>query len=74
MRNKYGQRITENSVVRLRADVARRRAIRYRPITEVVGWLTDVPGGVVLREKLDGFYCWNVNDLELAGRHKNGKG
>lgn len=67
MKNIHGDRITENMVVRLRSEVARKKR---RESTTVSGWL-DVKGGVRLAEKLDGFYCWNVNDLEPVPR-RNG--
>lgn len=35
-----------------------------RQVTTVEGLFTEIEGGVVLRDKLEGFYCWNQRDLE----------
>jgi hypothetical protein len=55
--------------VRLRRAVHRVAARVYpgpRLVTTIEGLFTDVEGGVVLQDRLDGFYCWNVADLERA--------
>jgi len=31
---------------------------------KIVKRLSDIRGGVVLDSKLDGFRCWNIQDLE----------
>lgn len=35
-----------------------------RQVTIIEGLFTDVEGGVVLKDRLEGFYCWNMADLE----------
>lgn len=49
------------SRVRLKKSVA---GSGYRQHSVVRGWLKDVEGGLVLADYLDGFRCWNVEDLE----------
>jgi hypothetical protein len=39
-----------------------------RTVTTVEGMFTDVAGGIVLTDRLEGFYCWNVMELERAPR------
>jgi hypothetical protein len=35
-----------------------------RPVTTIEGHFTEIEGGVVLTDRLEGFYCWNERDLE----------
>lgn len=51
----------ENDLVRLKKEVQPKGR---RATARVVGFLHDVPGGVQLDNKLLGFNCWNVADLE----------
>jgi hypothetical protein len=60
-----GSHITENSVVRLKREYAMKRK---REEATVVGWISDVPGGVVLSPALEGFRCWNIEHLEIVPR------
>lgn len=54
--------------VRLRRAVAQEPGARQA--TTVEGLYTEVAGGIVLKERLEGFYCWNVADLERIRERK----
>ena len=62
---KDAKKFTENTVVRLKKSVSRQSGPRQKAY--IVGWLSDVPGGVVLSEKIHGCKTWNVDDLEIVG-------
>lgn len=68
MKNSRGQRFTENTEVRLHKSTGEPLKERRR-IASIMGFVADVPGGVILSEPLGHFRCWNIEDLELAGRH-----
>jgi hypothetical protein len=55
------------SWVRLTQETCRARKIRgNRSTAQIAAFYPDIPGGVRLDTKLDGFYSWNVKDLELV--------
>ena len=58
-------RITENSLVRLREEYANKGR---REQATVTGWISDIDGGVIVSPPLEGFRCWNVEHLELVPR------
>jgi len=37
-----------------------------KTVATVIHRMSDVPGGVVLDKYLQGFRCWNIEDLERA--------
>lgn len=59
--------IRVGDVVRLRRTVQRQGA---RQMTSVVRFNADVPGGVVLAERIADFRYWNIDDLERVNRKR----
>ena len=47
---------------------------RTKRTAKVIGYLTDVRGGCRLDDRLDGFQCWNKDELEIVPASTCAKG
>ena len=56
----------KGTVVRLKRKLRGKRNHKRTAVN--VGFYRDIEGGVILDTPLEGFWSWNVRDLEVAKR------